>query len=100
MFCRHLLVYSFLIRILLSVQMAIAAVAHIYVYPATPYRRESHNNLDTIDSVADELEEDMEIAATSVKDSVKDVIMGGGENVSVLYRRIGLRRVILLMVYC
>lgn len=66
--------------------MAIAAVAHIYVYPASPYRRESPNNLNTIVSVADELEEDIEVAATSVKESVKDVIMGGGEDVSALCR--------------
>ena len=69
----------------LTVQMAIAAVAHIYVYPATPYRRGNHHNLNKIDSVADELEEDIEGAVTSVKDSVKDVVMGGGECVSPLF---------------
>lgn len=63
--------------------MAIAAVAHIYVYPAVPYHRESPQNLNRIDNVADTLEEDLEIAATSVKESVKDVIMGGGEDVSI-----------------
>jgi hypothetical protein len=66
---------------IICVEMAIAAVAHIYVYPATPYRREADRNLNTIDSVADELEEDIEVAATSVKDSVKDVILGGGEDI-------------------
>ncbi|KAG0620925.1 hypothetical protein M758_4G255400 [Ceratodon purpureus] len=66
---------------IICIEMAIAAVAHIYVYPAKPYRRESHNNLNTIDSVAEELEEDIEVAATSVKESVKDVIMGGGEDI-------------------
>lgn len=73
-------------RTLLLVQMAIAAVAHIYVYPASPYRKENNRNLNAIDSVASELEEDIEVAATSVKESVKDVVMGGGENVSVLRR--------------
>jgi hypothetical protein len=89
MFHRYVPAESCLIEILLSVQMAFAAVAHIYVYPAAPYRRESHNNLNRIDSVADELEEDIEVAATSVKESVKDVLMGGGEDVSALCRRTG-----------
>lgn len=62
--------------------MAIAAVAHIYVYPAVPYRRESSKNLNKLDSVASELEEDIEVAATSLKESVKDVAVGGGEHVS------------------
>jgi len=65
-------------------QMAVAAVAHIYVYPAVPYRRDNKQNLNKVDSVADELEEDIEVAATSVKESVKDVVMGGGEHVSVV----------------
>jgi len=76
----------FVYVILLLLQMAVAAVAHIYVYPAAPYRREFYHNLNTIDSVASELEEDIEVAATSVKESVKDVVVGGGENVSVLFR--------------
>jgi hypothetical protein len=61
--------------------MAVAAVAHIYVYPAAPYRRDNQHNLNKIDSVASELEEDVEAAATSVRESVKDVVMGGGEHV-------------------
>ena len=61
--------------------MPFAAVAHIYVYPAAPYRRDNQHNLNKIDSVASELEEDVEAAATSVKDSMKEVVMGGGENV-------------------
>ena len=65
--------------------MAIAAVAHIYVYPATPYRRPSKYNLNQIDSIAGEVEEDIEIAATSVKESLKDVVMGGGEHVSIIF---------------
>lgn len=65
----------------ICIEMAVAAVAHVYVYPAAPYRRENNRNLNRIDSVADDLEEDIEIAATSVKDSVKDVFMGGGENI-------------------
>lgn len=65
--------------------MAIAAVAHIYVYPATPYRRPSKYNLNQIDSIAGDVEEDIEIAATSVKESIKDVVMGGGEHVSNIF---------------
>ncbi|XP_024392350.1 uncharacterized protein [Physcomitrium patens] len=66
---------------LICIEMAIAAVAHIYVYPAVPYRRESSKNLNKLDSVASELEEDIEVAATSLKESVKDVAVGGGEHV-------------------
>ena len=77
--------FSTLPDVTLTVQMAIAAVAHIYVYPATPYRGGKHHNLNKIDSVADELEEDVEGAVTSVKDSVKDVVVGGGERVSLLF---------------
>ncbi|KAG0629624.1 hypothetical protein M758_1G117400 [Ceratodon purpureus] len=66
---------------IICIEMAVAAVAHIYVYPAEPYRRDNQHNLNKIDSVASELEEDVEAAATSVKESVKDVVMGGGEHV-------------------
>ena len=75
-----------ILKVLFFFQMAVAAVAHIYVYPAEPYRRDNQHNLNKIDSVASELEEDVEAAATSVKESVKDVVMGGGEHVNQLTR--------------
>ena len=49
--------------------MAVAAVAHIYVYPTAPYRRDNQHNLNKIDCAASELEEDVEAAASNVKDS-------------------------------
>lgn len=64
-------------------QMAFAAVAHIYIYPATPYQHVSkQQNFNKVGSVADELEEDIEVAATSVKESIQDVVLGGGGHVS------------------
>jgi hypothetical protein len=62
--------------------MAIAAVAHIYVYPATPYQQHLDSKEQNVNSfgsmMVDEIEEDLEIAATSVKDSIQDVVIGGG----------------------
>lgn len=66
---------------IICIEMAIAAVAHHYIYPAVPYRRESKHNLNKVDSVAEELEEDIEVVATSVRESAKDVFMAGGEHV-------------------
>jgi hypothetical protein len=69
-------------------KMAIAAVAHIYVYPATPYQQHldrKEQNVNSFDSMTvDEIEEDLEIAATSVKDSIQDVVFGGGGHVRFL----------------
>ncbi len=68
-------------------KMAIAAVAHIYVYPATPYQQHldrKEQNVNSFDSVMVDEIEDLEIAVTSVKDSIQDVVIGGGGHVRIL----------------
>lgn len=69
---------------IICIEMAIAAVAHIYVYPATPYQQHldrKEQNVNSFDSVMVDEIEDLEIAVTSVKDSIQDVVIGGGGHV-------------------
>lgn len=65
--------------------MAIAAVTHIFVYPATPYERNQfkEQNTNLIGIMADDVEEDIEAAATSLKESVQDVVFGGAGHVRI-----------------
>lgn len=64
--------------------MVIVVVVYIYVYLVVLYWRESFKNLNKFDSVVFELEEDIEVVVISLKESVKDVVVGGGEYVSVM----------------
>ncbi|KAH9305349.1 hypothetical protein KI387_009753, partial [Taxus chinensis] len=83
--------------------MAIAAVAHIFVFPVEPYRLISENKQGrlTVQStavtvetrkdsqktrdeqgtdVAQVLETDVEGRGTSLKESVQDIVIAGGEH--------------------
>ena len=88
--------------------MAIAALAHRYVFPASPYFRspnyvsrrklaisstsglnESLLEIDEVrecrkDSSKRFVEADVKVSSTSLKDSVQDVVLGGGETVRIL----------------
>lgn len=87
-------------------QMSIAAVVHIYVFPARPYQlMEAYSRRGSVAVLADyaamdspldpeeikeserpsivrRLAKDMEKTATSLKESFHDVVFGGGEHVS------------------
>ena len=88
--------------------MAMAALAHRYVFPASPYsltpnyisRRKlsisSTSDLNESLLEIDEVQEcrkdsskrfvdaDVKVSSTSLKDSVQDVVLGGGETVRIL----------------
>lgn len=82
--------------------MAIAALAHVYVFPAEPYRFVPVSEYGKVTSVeaktelkADEdaegkpaiveqTEMQVEAPGTSISESVQDVVLGGGEHVSFL----------------
>jgi len=61
--------------------MSIAAVVHVFVYPATPYVQE----FNIMGIVAKTMAEEDHGTVARVKESVHDVIFGGGEDVSSLY---------------
>ena len=66
--------------------MAVAAVAHIFVYPATPYERgfNYEGTTNILGIVAETMmEQDLEAVATSVKESFQDVVFRGGGHVSI-----------------
>ena len=65
-----------------SLQMAIAAVVHVFVYPATPYVLEFNIMGIVAKTMA---EEDREGTVARVKESFHDVVFGGGERVSSLH---------------
>lgn len=61
-------------------QMAIAAIVHVAVYPATPYVQE----FNIMGIVAKTMHEEDNDIVSRVKESVHDVIFEGGEDVSSL----------------
>ena len=81
--------------------MAIAAVAHIYVFPTEPYRflpAPEHGKV-TVETkaklkvgedaggkpaIVEQTEMRVEVPGTSITESVQDVVLGGGEHVSFL----------------
>lgn len=82
--------------------MAIAAVAHVYVFPAEPYRfqpvsergrvttEETKDILklegdDYTPSVVEQKETHIQSPGTSVTESVQDIFISGGEHVSFLF---------------
>jgi hypothetical protein len=62
--------------------MAIAAVVHAFVYPATPYVQEFNIMGIVAKTMA---EEDREGTVARVKENFHDVVFGGGEDVSSLH---------------
>lgn len=58
--------------------MAIAALVHVFVYPATPYVQE-FNIMGIVAKTM--VEEDLEGTVARVKESFHDVVFGGGEHV-------------------
>lgn len=90
---------------IICIEMAIAAIAHTCVFPTTPYRLSSNHRKHTKFSVSsdslskksfleiEEVEEygkesyrrivdaDVKMSGTSLKESVQDVVLGGGETV-------------------
>jgi hypothetical protein len=66
-----------------SQQMAFAAVAHIFVYPAKPYKHMSsiENAVYTTGMLTTDDEVSIQVGATSVKQSVHDVVFEGGGHV-------------------
>lgn len=66
-----------------SQQMAFAAVAHIFVYPAKPYKHMSsiENAVYTTGMLTIDDEVSVQVGATSVKQSVHDVVFEGGGHV-------------------
>ncbi|KAG0626589.1 hypothetical protein M758_2G136600 [Ceratodon purpureus] len=65
--------------LLICIEMAIAAVVHVFVYPATPYVQEFNIMGIVAKTMA---EEDLEGTVARVKESFQDVVFGGGEHVS------------------
>ncbi|PKA53575.1 hypothetical protein AXF42_Ash009071 [Apostasia shenzhenica] len=84
---------------LICIEMAIAAVAHIYVFPVEPYRFVPVSEYGKITSTETKAEADIEggetgkaviveqtetcieAPGTSITESVQDVVLGGGEHV-------------------
>ncbi|RWR79483.1 protein LAZ1 2 isoform X1 [Cinnamomum micranthum f. kanehirae] len=83
---------------LICIEMAIAAVAHVYVFPAEPYRfqpvsergrvttEETKDILklegdDNTPSVVEQKETHIQSPGTSVTESVQDIFISGGEHV-------------------
>lgn len=64
--------------LLICVEMAIAAVVHAFVYPATPYVQEFNIMGIVAKTMA---EEDREGTVARVKENFHDVVFGGGEDV-------------------
>lgn len=64
--------------------MAVAAVAHIFVYPATPYERGfNYEGTTNILGIIAETMMEQDLEATSVKESFQDVVFRGGGHVSI-----------------
>ncbi|MCO5612735.1 hypothetical protein L7F22_067004 [Adiantum nelumboides] len=87
---------------IICIEMAVAAVAHTFVFPVTPYQASSKHFKYVVNSPAsskepllkvDKVEEydgdcyrsiidaDVNVSGTSLKESVQDVVLGGGETV-------------------
>lgn len=81
--------------------MAIAAVAHVYVFPAEPYQflpvseygkvtsveaktevKVNEEDAEGKPAVVKQTEMRVEAPGTSITESVQDVVLGGGEHVS------------------
>ncbi|XP_024387561.1 protein LAZ1 homolog 2 isoform X1 [Physcomitrium patens] len=71
-------VQSGLQDLLICMEMAIAALVHVFVYPATPYVQE-FNIMGIVAKTM--VEEDLEGTVARVKESFHDVVFGGGEHV-------------------
>jgi len=68
---------------IICIEMAFAAVAHIFVYPAKPYKHMSsiENAVYTTGILTIDDEVSVQVGATSVKQSVHDVVFEGGGHV-------------------
>lgn len=68
---------------IICIEMAFAAVAHIFVYPAKPYKHMSsiENAVYTTGMLTIDDEVSVQVRATSVKQSVHDVVFEGGGHV-------------------
>lgn len=81
---------------LICIEMAIAAVAHLFVFPAEPYHfipisecgkitaetsKKTEVKLDEGGGVVETKETHVEASGTSIKESVQDIVMDGGQHV-------------------
>ncbi|CAG7869786.1 unnamed protein product, partial [Brassica rapa] len=79
---------------LICIEMAIAAVAHIFVFPVEPYHyipvsecgkitrtKTTEVKLDEGGGVVEKKETHVEASGTSIKESVQDIVMDGGQHV-------------------
>lgn len=78
---------------LICIEMAIAAVAHIFVFPVEPYHyipvsecgkitgKKTEVKLDEGGDVVEKKETHVEASGTSIKESVQDIVMDGGQHV-------------------
>lgn len=92
---------------IICIEMAIAAVAHTFVFPVTPYLASTNDHTKQIkhlinchspsskepllkvseveeydgDSYRRKIDADVKLSGTSLKESVQDVVLGGGETV-------------------
>ncbi|KAL0651986.1 hypothetical protein Bca4012_094677 [Brassica carinata] len=79
---------------LICIEMAIAAVAHIFVFPVEPYHyipvsecgkitrtKTTEVKLDESGRVVEKKETHVEASGTSIKESVQDIVMDGGQHV-------------------
>lgn len=85
---------------LICIEMAVAALAHVYVFPAEPYRFSPVSEYGKVTSVeaktelkmdedakgkpaiVEQTEMQVEAPGTSITESVQDVVLGGGERVA------------------